>query len=733
LVKGIVQAVGFRPFVYRLANALKLDGFVINTGGGVTIEAQGAQRQIQKFIRRIKQNPPPASRIENLKVNDIAVKKSRGFIIKSTQKTAPKTAIPADIAICEDCQKDISDPKNRRFRHPFANCTKCGPRFTIIKNLPYDRAQTTMAAFKMCPACKAEFQNPRNRRFHAQPNCCPVCGPRVTFIYKNTKITGGILPLEKAAENIKKGKIIAIKSIGGFHLACDALNKRALSRLRLRKSRPYKPLALMFGDIKTAKKYCHINAREEKLLKSPQAPIVMLKKRRNIPLISERLNTTGVMLPYTPLHKIIFDILGSGPLVMTSGNISGEPICIENGEAQVKLACVADGFLLHNRRIYNRMDDSVIFELNGKTHFLRRARGYAPAYIALPKPLLKPALALGADITNSFCLAKGNKLFLSQYIGDMDNAANRQYFKDTLSKMKKLLNINPKIFVRDLHPRYFGASYKLSALPAQHHLAHALSVAAEHNLRGEFLCFVFDGAGIGLDNTIWGGEFLIIRGNSWRRAGCFKPLRIIGGESANTDIWKCALSYMSAANVEVKTIKNILGGVNAKDIDAALISAKNNINSYIYSGVGRLFDAAAAILGIRLKTTYQAQAAMELESLAKNKSDNFYNFKIENKNNFITVDTAGIIRGLIKNRQNPQKASEEFHNTLSQVILQIALTQNIKTSALSGGVFQNKILLAAATGKLEKAGFKVYTNNAIPAGDGGIAVGQIYAKYRDFI
>jgi hydrogenase maturation protein HypF len=586
-----------------------------------------------------------------------------------------------------------------------------------------------MARFKMCPACRAEFENPQDRRFHAQSNCCPVCGPRVEFIY-NGKTAGGLL---EAAAKIKQGKIIAIKSLGGFHLACDAFNKTAVARLRARKNRPHKPLALMFGSVKEIGKYCFVNRAEEALLKSPQAPVVMLKKRRGIALIADGLYSIGAMLPYTPLHKILFNILGPAPLVMTSGNIHGQPICTRNEEALESLGGIADGFLLHNRRIHNRMDDSVLFELGGKTHFLRRARGYAPGHITLPAPLEKPALALGANLANTFCLGKGNKLFLSQYIGDLDNAANILYFKETLKKMQKLFNIGPRVYLRDAHPAYYAAAYKPGAIKVQHHLAHALSIAAEHNIKEKFLCFVFDGAGLGADNTIWGAEFLVIDNNTWCRAGSLAPVKITGGESAANDIWKCGLSYMHAGGCGEEEIKKVLKDITPADIAAAQGALKNNINCYAYSGAGRLFDAAAAILGLRSAVTYQAQGAMELEGAAQNKTAGFYRFTIENKKKLFTVNTADIIKGLLKDRRIPQEAAAKFHNTFAQIILEIALKISIKTIGLSGGVFQNKSLLELATIKLETAGFKVYANNTLPAGDGGIAAGQIYAVYKKFV
>ncbi|MDR1123348.1 MAG: carbamoyltransferase HypF [Elusimicrobiota bacterium] len=735
-IGGIVQAVGFRPFVYNLALKNGLCGFVLNSGRGVIIEAQGPAAAVQKFIAQILQNPPALSRIESVKTQNIALKRENSFIIKTSRRAgAAQTAVPPDIAICKDCQKDIADKNNRRYRYPFTNCTNCGPRFTIIKDLPYDRAQSTMKPFKMCPACRAEFENPQDRRFHAQPSCCAACGPRVWFVCGGKNIGG----IEEAAAKIKQGKIIAIKSLGGFHLACDALNKAAVARLRARKNRPHKPLALMFGDIREIKKYCRVNAEEERLLKSAAAPAVMLKKRRDIALISDGLYTFGVMLPYTPMHKVLFDILGRGgalrgghgPLVMTSGNISGRPICIDNQEALDDLGGIADGFLLHNRKIHNRIDDSVLFELGGKTHFLRRARGYAPAHIKLSSPLKKPALALGANLASSFCLGKGDKLFPSQYIGDLDNAGNILYFKETVKKMQRLLNIRPQIYLRDAHPGYYAAAYKPHAQKVLHHLAHALAVAAEHDLRRGFLCFAFDGAGLGADNTIWGAEFLEIGRGKWRRAGCLKPVRIFGGESATKDIWKCGLSYLLAAGFNDAQIKNIL---RPADTAAALCAARGNINCYTYSGAGRLFDAAAAILGLCAQTTYQAQGAMLLESAAaRGASKACYEFALEEKGGLISVDTAPLIRGLAADRRRPAEAAAKFHNTLARIILAVALKLRAREVALCGGVFQNKILLARAQALLAAAGIKVYTNNILPAGDGAIAAGQLYAKYAGFV
>lgn len=723
LVNGIVQAVGFRPFVYNLALKLGLSGFVCNTAKGVVIEVQGPVNILDNFLTLLRKEAPALSKIESIKIKDMPLAKEKSFSIKASSGKNAQTSIPADIAICKDCQADITDKNNLRYHYPFTNCTSCGPRFTIIKTLPYDRAKTTMRKFKMCPICQREFQNPTDRRFHAQPNCCPVCGPRVRFIYKG-KPSGG---LHEAAKKLEQGKIIAIKSLGGFHLACNALDRKTVALLRKRKKRPFKPLALMFKDITSAKKYCHINKEEENLLSSPQAPIVMLTKKQDIPLIAEGLPTIGVMLPYTPLHKIIFDIF-QGPLVMTSGNISGEPICITNEEVQEKLSNIADGFLLHNRDIYNRIDDSVLFELGGKTYFLRRARGYVPGSINLPTKVKKQMLAYGGDLTSAFCLAKENKLYLSQYIGDLDKIKNTEYFHQTLIKTQKLLNIKPQVFIRDAHPAYHGAALKPKAIKVQHHLAHALSVAAEHNI-DNFLAFSFDGTGLGEDNTIWGAEFLEINKNKWKRIGCMEPVNIFGGESASTDIWKCGLSYMLNAGLNDLEIKNILPKIPA----AAINMARQNINCYTASSAGRLFDAAAAILGICTKTTYQAEGAMRLEGAATDKTVKIYPFNIVQDKNLLNVKTDAIIKGLIAARAKPQQAASIFHNTLAAIIVAVASKKGIKNIALTGGVFQNKKLLRLCLKQLKIKGFNVFTNNILPTGDGGIAVGQIYAQYKNFV
>ncbi len=735
LVNGIVQAVGFRPFVYNLARGLKLCGFCANTDKGVEIELEGPLSEIEEFKKRLYSEKPALSIIDSLEEKDLEVLNSPSFTIKHSSGKQAATAIPADIAICKDCQADIADKNNRRYRYPFTNCTACGPRFTIIKTVPYDRPKTTMHKFKMCPLCKAEFEDFADRRFHAQPNCCPVCGPQV-FLLQNGK-TIKQNALEKACGLLLKGKIVIIKSLGGFHIACNALDAAATAKLRKRKTRPHKPLALMCKDLKAAQKYCYINEAEAKILQSPQAPIVALKKRKDLKGIADGLNTIGIMLPYTPLHKIIFDIIGDIPLVMTSANRSEEPICITNKEAVQKLGHIADAFLLHNRDIYNRIDDSLVFELNGKMHFLRRARGFVPTAVKINEKLREPLLALGGDLTSAFCLAKDNKLYLSQYIGDLDNAENTAYFKQTLAKMQKLLNIRPQIAVRDLHPAYFGASFKPKAALVQHHLAHALSVNAEHNINADTLAFCFDGTGLGADGSIWGAEILLIRQNNWRRIGALDTINIIGADSASRDVWKAALSYMLWADTPLQNIKKILKEVKPAHLNTALKAYRSGINCYRASSMGRLFDAAAAIAGLRCFTSYQAQAAMELESLYKPHKLKPYSFGFEEQDDFLLIKTQKLIKQIINDAGKAQIISCKFHSAVADMIVKAAKTlgkkYDAKTITLSGGVFQNKVLLGAALAALEAEGFTAYTNEALPAGDGGIAIGQVYAKHKNFV
>lgn len=720
LIEGVVQGVGFRPHVYRAARACGVSGHTRNTDSGVEIEAQGPAGALDKFIAAVKKAPPRAQ-ITSVSITAVKPKKENSFVILKSARGQNSALIPPDIAMCPACAGEIADKKDRRYLYPLANCTDCGPRFSITRALPYDRKNTTMRKFKMCPSCGAEYADPLSRRFHAEPNACPACGPRVFWARQN-KTLWDTPALEAAASAIKKGRIIGVKSIGGFHLACDAHAPRAVVKLRRLKNRPHKPFAVMCADIKTAKKYCFINKKEEEALLSPPAPVVLLKKKKDMAGVAPGMNTLGVMLPFTPLHKILFNLCGRDALVMTSANEMREPVIAGNKEAAAFLPGITDGLLMHEREIYNKQDDSVVFELNGKIYFIRRARGYTPAAIKLPVKAKKNILALGAEKTAAFCLVKGDNAFLSQYLGDTAGAGAQKFYLDTLKKTQKLFNIKPSVIMRDLHGGYFTAQKFPKATPVQHHAAHALAVAAEHDIKPPFLGIIMDGTGLGTDNTVWGAEFLLFNGKSWARAGHLKEIPLIGGDGAVTEIWKLALAYAAAAGVPFN-----IKGIKQADINTARKMAAAGINCPAASSMGRLFDAAAVMAGIRNSVTYQGQAAMELEALcaAPRKP---YSFNIERHGGRFVINPLPMIKEIAEGREKKEVISARFHATVIEMCADMAaavLGKKQMPVVLSGGCFQNKILLAGVMKAL--GGYKVFTGEAAPCNDGGVALGQAYA------
>ncbi|ACC97948.1 (NiFe) hydrogenase maturation protein [Elusimicrobium minutum Pei191] len=727
LINGVVQGVGFRPFIYKSALKFRLSGFVQNTSAGVITEAQGSKENINKFILFIKQNCPPQAKIEDLKITDIKEKKEKGFLIIASKKDNIQTVfLPPDLAMCKDCGKEILNPKDRRFLYPLTNCTNCGPRLSITKTLPYDRKATTMSKFKMCPACQKEYESPNSRRFHAQPNACPVCGPQVFFKFKNKNFKG-LKALKTAAVFLDKGKITAVKSIGGYHLACDAKNPKAVTSLRLSKKRPYKPLAIMFKDLKTAKKYCFINKIEARALLSPAAPIVIVKKKKELKLISDNLNNYGIMLPYTPLHKILFSLLKTDVLVMTSGNAKGGALCSGDGEAFKKLSKIADGFLYHEREIYNKVDDSIMFEALGKMRFIRRARGFAPLPATLAKKAKKSILALGADKTAAFCLVKENKAYLSQYIGDLNKKENGGFYLTALEKNKRLLGINPQVTIADLHPGYFTNKLPFKNVnKIQHHAAHALSVAAEHNLKGRFLAVNLDGSGLGSDGAIWGGEFLAFNNKNWKRAAYFEPLPLPAGDESVSEIWLLTLGAIKKIyGKDWTNYKYLFKNVPRQKFRLALKLIDNGINVYNSSSAGRVFDIVSHIaLGIT-KTTYQAQAAMELEAKClRLKSP--YKVVMEKQNGCYIIKTGEMLKEILSYSRSAEEISARFHAYMVYSVLETAKKLKLKNICLSGGVFQNKVLLKGTVNVLKRAGFNVYLNEQTPCNDGGLALGQAW-------
>ncbi|MGQ9570503.1 MAG: carbamoyltransferase HypF [Thermodesulfovibrionales bacterium] len=774
LVRGIVQGVGFRPFVYTLAKSLNLKGFVMNSSKGVIIEIEGNDSSL--FIERLNHEAPPLSRIVSIDVIPLPFHGYSDFRIVESEDEGSFTLISPDVSICKDCFKELLDKNDRRYLYPFINCTNCGPRYTITKSIPYDRPNTTMSVFHMCTKCDAEYHNPEDRRFHAQPNACPVCGPHVELTVKgnNLKVNKKENPIKETIRLLKEGYIVAIKGLGGFHLACDATNEEAVNRLRLRKRKSNKPFALMAPDIKTIRRFCEVSEKEEELLLSNKRPIVLLKKKNNcLPeAVSPKNPYIGFMLPYTPLHYLLFYYpLNSTPrtlnsalltnfdaLVMTSGNLSEEPIVIDNEEAVSALSSISDAFLIHNRDIFMRVDDSVVkvfcYELNTQnkliepsssgtqffTLFIRRSRGYVPDPIFLHEDGPE-VLGCGADIKNTFTLTKGNFAIPSQHIGDMENYETLMFFEESLENLKKVYRVKPEVLSYDLHPMYLSTQWALKQgnikkIGIQHHYAHIASVMAERGIREEVIGISFDGTGYGTDGNLWGGEFLIADINGFKRAGHFKYIPLPGSEIAIREPWRTAISYIwnTARDQTIDYLKNI-GFLERYGIE----KIKNILNiidkrqfSPLSSGAGRFFDAVSAILGVCDRNTFEGEAAIALESITRQGISDDYPVNIISKDPLeidFSLTILGLIEDLLRGEDKGIIASK-FHNTISSVILRIvqrlSSISNSDIIILSGGVFQNMYLLKRTISILESAGKEVYTNTKVPCNDAGISLGQAY-------
>ncbi|OGR98605.1 MAG: carbamoyltransferase HypF [Elusimicrobia bacterium GWF2_62_30] len=742
-VKGVVQGVGFRPHIYKLADLHSINGWVKNDASGVTIEAEGDGPSVEAFIRDIKLKKPAASRVDSVSASILRPTGGRGFAIAKSGGRAPAGAIiPADLALCADCRRELLSPADRRYLYPFTNCTNCGPRFTIVKRVPYDRPATTMAAFKMCPDCRAEYENPLDRRFHAQPNACPACGPAVKLVSAAGTATGAAA-LAGTAALILSGKAGALQSLGGFHLCCRADSAKAVAGLRRAKERPHKPFAVMVPSPAAARRLCFLTRLEAAALSSPEAPVVMLRRRsRAFEAVAPGLSRLGVMLPYTPLHAALFRLLAQkgfdGPLVMTSGNFRDEPICKDLPEVKARLSGVAAFSLSHDRPIHNRVDDSVAFEAAGELRLARRARGYVPSAVKLACGGA-PVLACGADLKNAFCLTRGAEAFLSQHIGDLAEPHNQAFFRETLAKMRGLLKVSPAVTAYDLHPLY-ASSALARALPGkkiqvQHHAAHALSAAAEHKLECPFLAAVFDGTGYGTDGRIWGGEFLAFGDGTWRRAGHLKYFRLPGGEAAVHEIWRSAFSLLSSLPGGLRSAQ-FLKGVPAGNLRALSRMLAAGLNSPETSSMGRLFDAVSCVAGLRREATYEGQAPMELESLFKTRSRDPYEFGLSSENGLYILDPSPAVRGAFADRGKARLVSERFHCGLALatvgVLKALSLETGIKRVCLSGGVFQNRTLLELVLEGLDDAGLRAFTNRQVPANDGGIALGQAWYALKGY-
>ena len=743
-ITGIVQGVGFRPFVYSLAVNNQLKGWVLNSSSGVEIEVNGSQTDLDAFVRQIGEQTPPLARIDRMTVEEIEPNGFTEFTILSSQ-SRPGDFVPIspDVSICDDCTRELFDPANRRYRYPFINCTNCGPRFTIIRDIPYDRPLTTMANFQMCPDCEAEYKNPLDRRFHAQPTACPVCGPQVKFIAGK----GGDLvaegALQEARQWLRNGKILAIKGLGGYHLACDAFNGGAVDELRRRKRRSDKPFALMAFDMATIRKHCHVSPREEELLLSHQHPIVILARRAGSaisPLTAPHQNTLGMMLPYTPLHLLLMEPEPGFPevLVMTSGNLSEEPIAYEDEQAAQHLVERADAFLIHNRPIHMRTDDSVARIALGNVYMIRRARGYTPDAIMLPSKV-RPMLAAGSELKNTFTLARDNYAFMSHHIGDLENFETLQSFESGIRHYERLFKVVPEIIACDMHPNYLATRYaiqraeseNLPIIQVQHHHAHLASCLADNGWQPDdrqAIGIILDGTGMGTDGTIWGGEVLIGNYAGYTRRFHLEQMPLPGGDAAIRHPVRTCLAYLWKFGIEpVKELEPV-SAMRVSDLSILTQQLVNNINTIPTSSMGRLFDAVSSLIGVCQHASYEGQAAIDLENAIAPQENGFYEFPLVKDIVCLKPLFTEIIHELQMGVQK-EKIAARFHNGIIMVLLAacqlIRSETGITDIALSGGVWQNMYLLTHAVQVLSGAGFNVMVHHQVPANDGGISLGQL--------
>jgi len=743
LIKGIVQGVGFRPFIHKLVKNYNLSGWVLNSNQGVEIEIEGKTEEINSFVNAIKEKLPPLAKIEKIEVSQLPLVGYKEFSIKKSivKEEDSFVLVSPDISICEDCLQELFEPHNRRFRYPFINCTNCGPRFTIIKDIPYDRKKTTMDNFKMCSLCQNEYDDIEDRRYHAQPNACADCGPQVS-LYQNKRKIEGIDPIEKAVKLLKEGKIGAIKGLGGFHLACDATNNKAVARLRRLKNREAKPFALMSFSLEKITQYCKVGDKEKEWLVDRARPIVLLKKREDSVIstsVAPGNNYLGVMLPYTPLHYLLLKDNFTA-LIMTSGNITDQPIIADNLEALDKLDGIVDFFLTYDRDIFNRCDDSVVKIINDDNVFFRRSRGYVPHPIILDFKL-KEVLALGGELKSTIGFSKENYIFLSQYLGDLKSVETLEFFKESITSFKKMFKAKPEIIACDLHPDYLSTQYAeemkvkkgFKIVKVQHHHAHIVSCMAENNVKEKVIGVAYDGTGYGDDGNVWGGEFLLCDLKKYSRAGHLKYYPLPGGDKAIVEPWRMAYSYLySIYGPKAKTLDidfNQRMDCNSLSIIEKMID--KNINSPLTSSCGRLFDAISSLIGIKDEISYEGQAAMELESFCSSGITEGYKFRTYKEEEKFIIDPQEIFINIIKDLKkglDKKIIAAKFHNTVAEFTVDLCgkIRENtgINGIALSGGVFQNKYLTEKVIFSLEDKGFKVYIQRKVPPNDGGISLGQ---------
>ncbi len=745
-VRGIVQGVGFRPFVYKLANDLGVGGFILNTSSGVTIEVEGDEAALDRFLQLLQSHPPPLANVQDVSASPLEPLGIHAFEIRESEPRNHEFAlISPDVAICADCRREVGDPQDRRFGYSFTNCTNCGPRYTIIQDIPYDRPMTTMAGFRMCNQCEAEYHDPANRRFHAQPNACPQCGPSITLTHSGSGIgidSDSRSALATVRRLLRDGEIVGVKGLGGFQFACDAQNDSAVRALRTRKKRSDKPFALMVRGVDSAEEIAYVTEADRKLLLSPAHPIVILRRRSGGKIATDVApgnDTIGVMLAYTPLHLFLFGERFEDPsefmaLVMTSGNLSDEPIVIANQEASEHLAGVAGWFLTHNRDIYMRVDDSVARTFAGSPRILRRSRGYAPHPIDLGYSLGE-LLACGAELKSTFCLTKGQYAILSQHIGDLENYETLEFFKETLANLSKLFRVSPQAVAHDLHPQYmssrFAADLSLPKIGVQHHHAHIASCMADNGLRGKVMGIAFDGTGYGVDGHIWGGEFMTADFVGFDRRAHFRYVPMPGGDTAVRQPWRMALSWLresfgSSLPAQLPLFRN----VPEREVEVVSRMIARGINTSLTSSCGRLFDAVASLIGLRHEVTFEGQAAIELETASEHGIDETYPFEIDSSEP-AQIDMRPAIREivseLLKGRSRSVIASR-FHNTIALIVgemcRRIRSTERLTRVCLSGGTFQNVYLAERCSAVLEHLGFEVFLHKDVPPNDGGISLGQ---------
>lgn len=757
LVRGTVQGVGFRPFIYNLASRFGICGTVTNTGDGVVIKATAEHERLCFFIGAITKEAPPLAKITSVESHplDTPIAEQSFFILPSVTGNSANTAIPPDIALCDDCLRELLDPKDDRFHYPFINCTNCGPRFTIVETIPYDRPKTSMKVFPMCDRCEGEYYDPGNRRFHAQPNACPRCGPGITLHTQTGEPVPATDPVAAAVSLLADDRVLAMRGLGGFHLVVNGCSEKAVGLLRQRKGRPDKPLAIMARDLLAASAFCIVNDAEKKLLTSPERPIVLLRKKSDCGLaanLAPGIDEIGVMLPYTPLHHLLFQMKDCPQvLVMTSGNISGSPICTANDDALARLGAIADFFLLHNREIVTRVDDSVV-RVVGDHHplLLRRARGFVPAPVMIDRQLPK-ILGCGAGLKSTFSLGRDRSVFTSQHIGDLDSLPTYDFYLESIDHLKSVLQLEPEAVACDLHPDYlssrFAAELGLPLYKVQHHHAHAVAVMAEHRLDGPVLAVILDGTGLGEDGTIWGGEILLADLTGFKRLGHLSHLLLPGGDAANTEPWRMGLSALyqtfGPAGLVAERLPPALAQLDQATVDTISSMMVNGFHSPLTSSCGRLFDAVASLLGLRQKISYEGQAAMELETLAKRAHTSSWlaqlspkahkdisPFLIEVKGKW-EISSPEFVKMVYDGMTKAEPASVialRFHSLLigsiTRLIEILAHQTGIKHVVLSGGCMQNSLLLEGLFHTLNTVHLQAFTGNMLPVNDGAVSFGQ---------